>query len=312
VVRRAFVSAVALVGLLAPPAAASEQLRWKNTYGLQITAAAVRTEVDHADPGIGYSRVELLKTGRWTRCWTSAAGVRDAHLIEPGMRELGGPPPLYRPRNPTDRVHHRGRDDEYSGEPDRVLYDSATVEIPADGPGPRWQARCADPLGGTATGHTSDLAGVQAAGSTVTASVNRRTGVYVGVGRAFVAGLETPGGTVDLISSIVRVTAEPGREPTVTYRIGFSGGTLAEGVDVPYRGLGDQFTALAARSTESVSALDSFGLVLVAPAEAPDEFGRPVLHGPFLELSAGPFGGSNLSATRTRLVDVDFRGAYPR
>lgn len=209
-------------------------------------------------------------------------------------------------------MHHLDRFNEYSGRPDRALYDTAAVDIPADGPGPRWQARCADPLGGTATSHTSDVAGAHGAGSTVTALVDRVTGVYVGVGRAFVAGLETPGGTVDLISSIMRVTAEPGREPTVSYRIGLSGGTLAEGVEVPYRQLGDQFNGVAERYTETVAALNSFGLVLMAPTTALDEYDRMVLHGPFLELTAGPFRGSDLPRTRTRLVDVDFLGAYPR
>jgi hypothetical protein len=67
----------------------------------------------------------------------------------------------------------------------------------------------------------------------VAGHVDIRTGVSVGTARAYVAGLRTGGEFLDLISSCVQVRHEPGRRPTVTYRISVAGDPVAAGTDVP-------------------------------------------------------------------------------
>lgn len=120
---------------------------------------------------------------------------------------------------------------------------------------------------------------------------------YVGTARAFVAGLETAAGTLEGVSSVVAVTWRPGREPSVTYRVGVTDGSvtsvLAAGSDVPISALAAQFNRVAASP-------NPYPLSLLGPSLTTDEDGTWTVQAPFLEVRTG--------GLTTRFVAVEFSG----
>jgi hypothetical protein len=306
-VRTVAVAAVACgLAVLAPPVPAAAAT---GSYAFRIRAAALQPQFSDLVMGAGHSEVGLDGTGRWARCEALAAGFDEGGLTGEHPQPLRAP--RYNVHNPVRAVHRMPASGwDAPPEVQRLDSDERIAGLPADGPAPRWQARCADRRSGTATAHSVD-AGAQAGGSTVTAGIDRATGEYVATARAFAAGVETGSGTVDLVSSVFGVRRLPGRPPTVTYRIGVSGGTLASGVDVPYERLAEQFNASVAENAAAVDHLGPLGLILVGPSVVHREYGRDAVSAPFLEVTVGVRETGLPRRTHTRLVTTDFEGLHP-
>lgn len=298
-------AAVCGFAVLLPPVPASAA----EVYTFRLRAAAVQPQFSDLVMGLGHSEVTLDGGGRRARCEALAAGFDEGGLTSEHPQELTAP--RYNVHYPFRAVHRMPATD-WDAPPELQRLDSREriAALPADGPAPRWQARCLDRRGGTATAHTADVVGVQAAGSTLTAGVDRVTGAYVATARAFAAGVETTSGTLDLVSSIFQVRRMPGRPPTVSYRIGVSGGTLASGADIPHERLTEQFNASVAEHADAVDHLGPLGLRLMGPSVVDLEYGRDAVSAPFLELTAGVRDAGLPRRTHTRLVTADFDGFY--
>lgn len=325
--RAALAAAVMLAGTLAVPStAAAEPRRWtyfESSYYLRIRAAAVEPAMDIPQPlvpGLGFSSVMLEKdVGEPVGfCQTRGIGAHYTDVVEQvvlgqnaGTLSNAG---VFNPTEAADTEPDRFRLETLNSRKPQVrnLADGTVVyDIPAEGTGVRWQAACDDEAGGRATGHMTDAGGVQAAGSATSGQLDKKTGVYTGTSRAFVAGLETAGGTLDLVSSVMRVQQLPGQEARITYRIGTSGGTLASGLDVPAGNLTAQFNEAVRANAGALAALGPFGLTLVAPVVTePGNSGRPVVNAPFLDLTLGLDArrGSVGHNNHLRLVNIDFDG----
>jgi hypothetical protein len=308
-------------------AATTAPTRWKfydTSFILRLRAAAVEPEIDAPEPilpGIGYSEVNLVKDVHRAQgiCETRGIGAHVADLFAPGGQAEGTPVDNGRGfDNPTE-----ARDAQPVPPHERNLYrrtpqirtvtdGEAVLDIPAQGDGVRWQAVCESDVAGRAAGETADSELVQAAGSATTGRVDKSTGRYVGVSRAFVAGLHTTGGTLDLISSVVRVEAVPMRQPTVSYRIATTDGTLAQGTDVPAGELAAQFNEAMRGAAEALQGIGPLGLSLMGPTVSSSQDGARVLNAPYLELTAGLEArrGTLGQNSHLRLVNVDFDGAF--
>jgi hypothetical protein len=187
------------------------------------------------------------------------------------------------------------------------------AEIPHEGNGVRWTAKCDNDAGGKAVGNNVDVAGVEGLGSTTMGKVDKKTGVYTGVSRAYVAGLNTASGTVDFITSYASIKHLPGQKPVVSYRIGLNGGTLASAADVPYGEVTKTFNESVKSNRAALSAIGPTGLTLMGPTESVSENGgRYIINFPFFELEQGL---ESRRATvgqnqKIRLVNVDYEGLY--
>lgn len=304
--------AAALVVALADPAGAAAPFV-DSGYALYLRAAAVSLGLGPAAPGAGVTVVNLDKVGgrEVGRCETIGAGAYaedvlrrpdgsdhpaslahddEALAVPAGDRDVNPSP------SPGGGNWGRGPDPlrDPSGAAGHFL-----VRHADQAPGPRWTAKCNSDSGGNAVASQSKLAGARTAGSVASAEINRITMRYLGTARAFVTGVATPTGTLDAVTSLVTVTALPGREPTMTYRIGVTDGSvtsvLAAGTDVP---LGE----LAERSNRGTAA-GPYGLSLLSPSVSVGEDGTWTVHAPFLELRTG--------GLTTRLVAVSFSGRQP-
>ncbi len=240
--------AFGLVGTLGAPSAAAAPDKWTyfdSSYYMRMQAAAVQPAIDIPQPlvpGLGFSSVMLEKDVGEPRgfCQTRGIGAHYTDLAEqvvlnqnPGSLSNAG---VFNPTEAGDTEPDRFKLETLNSRKPQVrnLVDGTVVyDIPSDGTGVRWQAVCDDEAGGRGTGNLVDAGGIQAVGSATTGRLDKSSGAYTGTSRAFVAGLETAGGTLDFVSSVMQVKQLPGKEAKITYRIGTSGGTLAAGVDVP-------------------------------------------------------------------------------
>ncbi len=112
----------------------------------------------------------------------------------------------------------------------------------------------------------------------------------------------------------MKITHLPGQKPVIDYRIGASGGTLAEGAAIPY-GRPDQSSSTT-RSTPTsgaLAALGPFDIALMGPTESVSENGgRYIINFPFFELQLGLESrkGTVGENQRVRLVNIDYEGLY--
>lgn len=325
--RAALAAAATLAGTLAVPSTAgAEPRKWtyfESSYYMRIRAAAVEPALDIPQPlvpGLGFSSVMLEKdVGEPVGfCQTRGIGAHYTDVLEQvvlgqnaGTLSNAG---VFNPTEAADTEPDRFRLETLNSRKPQVrnLANGTVVyDIPAEGAGVRWQAACDDEAGGRGTGNMVDAGGVQAAGSATTGHLDKSSGAYIGTSRAFVAGLETTGGTLDLVSSVMRVQQLPGKEARISYRIGTSGGTLASGVDVPVGDLTTQFNEAVRANAGALAALGPFGLTLVGPVVTePGNSGRPVVNAPFFDLSLGLDArrGSVGHNTHLRLVNIDYDG----
>lgn len=205
-------------------------------YSLQLSSAALVPTKSMASPsGVGYSAVDLTKTAG------APAGACD--IVGAGYW-LSGPVERGLP-NPTASKAHAS-----------AAGRTATPAI-YSGPGVHWDAACASDTSGRAIANTVHLAGVEGIGSTVSASVDRHTGAYVGTARSYVLGLATASGALDSVTSLVQVRAEEGRQPVITYRVSIADGkrhlTLA-GTNVSADRLPEQFAEQVHARAKAVEA----------------------------------------------------------
>lgn len=332
--RHAVASVVALgLGAAAQPGAvaaaggpdgADGAARWKfyeSSFALRMRAAAIEPELDVPYPlvsGVGYSSVSLDKDVGMPVgvCESRGIGAHVADVVEQGVLspEGGGVSELFNPTEARDRKPDRRSDTNFDDRSPQLRGPDGTAlyDIPAHGDGVRWEAECVDDSDGHATATDLDVGTARSAGSTTAARIDKATGRFTGISRAFVAGLTTPSGTLDLVSSVLRVDALPGREPTVGYRISTTDGTLAAGVDVPLGDLPRQFNDAVRADSAAVAALGPLGLTLLGPTVSTSASGAPVLHTPFLEVSGGLEARRATVGqdTRLRLVSAAFEGGY--
>jgi hypothetical protein len=215
-------------------------------YSATLSSAALVPVKSAAPAGVGYSAVTLTKKPAVA---TGACDIVGAGywLSDPVERAY---------RNPTASRAHQSA--------------AATTSTPAvyTGPGVRWDAACASDTSGRAVANTAEVAQAEGMGSTVSASVDRRTGTYVGTARSYVVGVRTPSGVLDSVTSLVQVKVADGAEPLVTYRVKLVDGsrtvTLA-GTDVPADRLGEQFGQQTAAKSAGVEAFAAKGVQVVLP-----------------------------------------------
>ncbi len=311
-----------------PTATAAKYNYFDSDFILRLRAAAIEPEADIPKPlvtGIGYSAVNLEKDigGPLADCEIFGAGYYLTDVVEQGVLENSGPPDagnkgggIFNPTQSKDTKPNLSPGENLNNRAPQIrdtIDGHVIYELPHDGNGVRWQADCTDDAGGKATGNNLDLAGAEGVGSTTTGKVDKKTGEYVGISRAYIAALNTGTATLDAISSIMQVKHLPGQKPTVTYRIGISGGTLAEGADIPYGDLTKQFNEQVTKNSTALAALGTFGITLLGPTESVSENGgRYIINAPFLELQAGLISrkGTVGENQRLRLVNIDFEGLY--
>lgn len=273
-------------------------------------------------PGVGYSAVNLEKDVAWPTgtCESRGIGAHFSDVVEQGLPgqspsedDGGGVSPLVNPTEARDVQPNRRVTDFNERRPELRNADGTPLyEIPAHGNGVRWEAACTDPERGRGVGNNLDVGGAEAAGSSTVGVLDKRTGRYTGTARAFVAGLRTTGGTLDLVTSVFRVDALPGREPVFSYRIATTDGTLAEGVDLPSRDLTKQFNDSVRNNAGAFDSIAPLGLTVMGPTVSASGSDRPVLNAPFLQLTVGLESrrGTLGQTSHVRLVNVDFEGGY--
>jgi hypothetical protein len=235
--------------------------------------------------GIGHSYVDLVHDmGRQDgRCETIGAGYWLGTELEEAVLGPGLAPPDpatgKSPKGYENPTISRNVAPNISPTEENLL--DKHPAIPADGSGgPHWKATCDSDTSGTATGIIASLPGVAGVvGSTTSGAVNKKTGAYLGTGRAYIADLKTPLGTFDSITSVMQVKNEPDQKPTVTYRVSFAGGddggganfALAQdgfsiaGTDVPIADLVKQYNEQVSAQSKNLAAIGTFGLWMLAP-----------------------------------------------
>jgi hypothetical protein len=313
------------------PAAGAKKSDYKffdTAYIQNMRAASIEPAADIPHPlvpGIGYSAVNLEKDigGDKGSCEIYGAGMYLTDIVQEGVLENSGPPDagnkgggIFNPTESKDTAPNLSAGQNLNARHPQVrdLTDGHGIsDIPANGNGLNWQAKCDDDLGGKGIAYNTDVAGAQAIGSDTTGHLNKETGEYLGESRAFVVGLATPNGTIDFISSIMKVKALPGQEPVIDYAINATGGTIIAGSGVKQSDLTKSFNDAMASAGAPLQALGAFGLVVMGPETTLSENGgRKILNAPFLDFTTG----SNLregtagQAEHIRLVNIDYEGQY--
>ena len=315
------------------PAAKSVKGGYKyfdSDFILRLRGSAIEPEADIPHPlvpGVGYSAVNLEKDigGPYANCEVFGAGAYLTDIVQEGILENSGPPDagnkgggIFNPTEAKDFAPNLSPGANLNARTPSIrdVGDGHTITtLPHDGNGVRWQAHCDNDASGTGTGYNTDIAGVQSLGSTTTAHVDKVTGEYVGASRAFIAGLDTGSGTIDLISSVVSIKHLPGQKPTVSFRIGATGGTSAAASNVPWGDLTKAFNDAVKSQAGATSAIGPTGglLQLMGPTESESENGgRYIINFPFFELQQGLEARKGTAGhnQRVRLVNIDYEGLY--
>lgn len=308
----AVLSLAALTGqtpaVAAEDSTASAKFDFKNSsYILTMRAGAVEpyAKIPRDLPtDIGFSFVDLIHDrGRADgRCEAWGAGYWLGTEVEEGVLGLGAAPPDAGDisggyRNPTTAREVRP-DLTPKGQPsgsDRI------PALPADGgAGPLWSAKCTDDAKGTGTGDMVNASGVRSVGSTTSAQVDKKTGMYTGTSRAYISGIEAAG-NLATITTLMQVKQAANAKPTVSYRISFFEGEPAQsaygfnqntftvsGTDVPVDELVDQFNQQAAQGGQALSVLGVYGFTMLAPTVGKTTDGdRTSISAPVIEGKAG-------------------------
>jgi hypothetical protein len=301
-------AAVLAAGLLASPAAAETAPGKKFDfdrlgYTQVLRAGAIETFADiprRLPQDVGYSRVVLDKdvNDASPSCQAQGAGYFLSEEVEEGVIK-GGAAPIAEGQTQSDASPYTNVTESKRVRPVGGAGDSnasdADPAFPSAGNGPLWTSACRDDMtSGTATGDLVNASGLHFAGSTSTATVDRRTGVFTATARAYVVGLE---GALDSVSSLFQITYRPGSfdkptEPMVTYRMSFfnsdasksgftnEGFTLG-GTQIPASDLVNQFNQQAAQFASSAQSFGPVGFRLLAPDVYPDQdSGRETITAP--------------------------------
>jgi hypothetical protein len=196
------------------------------------------------------------------------------------------------------------------------------VDIPSNGNGPKWQAKCDSDAKGSATGDVVNVGGFQVVGSTAQAEVDKATGVYTGTSRAYVFGLEGASG-FDSASSFMQVVNKPNAKPTITYRMSYfnfgdlektgKNGITFGGSEIPVEDFAKAFNDGAKTLAEAYKPVGTAGAGTLVP-----EVGTSIDNGRFtISISAGHVrlgvsaregtaGGNQIG----RVGSVTFTGVY--
>ena len=295
---------------------------------LRLRAAAIQPEADIPKPlvvGIGESEVNLEKDtgGEFADCEIRGAGMYLTDIVQEGILENSGPPDagnkgggIFNPTEAKDTKPNLSPGENLNTRKPglRSVSDgSRTAEIPHNGNGVRWEANCDSDTAGKATGNNLDVAGIYGAGSTTSGAVNKQTGEYLGVSRAYVAGLGPA--AMDVVQSFASIKHLPGQKPVIDYRIGVNGATVAGGSNIPYGDLTKSFNDAVKGQSGALSAIGpSQGLIqLMGPTESQSENGgRYIINFPFIELQQGVDARKGTAGhnQRVRLVSIDYEGLY--
>jgi hypothetical protein len=233
--------ALVAVGAALPvsAAAATPAIKFVDTsYILTLRSAGVEpyaTLPRDLITDIGHSYVDLIHDigQEKGRCETIGAGYWLGTELEEGVLGAGAAPPDAGDvsggyKNPTisrdvqPNLTAEG-DNLSSRDPGVRNYfppGNEVLDIPANGNGPKWVAKCDNDAAGSATGDQVNVGGFQLVGSTAQASVDKATGVYTGTSRAYIMGMEGAAG-FDSASSFMQVVNEPNKEPKLTYRMSY-------------------------------------------------------------------------------------------
>jgi hypothetical protein len=285
---------VLAVGALATPAGAATTKKKFDIneigYSEYMRAGAVETfaEIPRNVPqNMGYSHVELIKDIEEAspRCIADGAGYWLDDILEEGVLK-GGAAPIGEGQTATDaspydnptihRVYRPANADDGSqnATSDRV------PKFPSNGNGPLWTSACtSDFFGGSGEGDMFNASGAKLAGSSITAQVDKATGIYTATGRAYITGIT---GAFDTITSLMQVVHAPDQEPKVTYRMSFfdsdagksafaSDGVEFFGSAVPASQFVDQFNTQSAAFSQQGAALGPAGLQILSPQVYPDQ-----------------------------------------
>ena len=309
--RRALVPGVAVAttlvltaGAFATPAGAATTKKKFDInelgYNEYMRAGAVETfaEIPRNVPqNLGYSHVILNKDieEESPHCIADGAGYWLDDILEEGVLK-GGAAPIGEGQTATDaspydnptihRVYRPANADDGS----QKATSDRTPQFPSNGNGPLWTSSCtADFFGGTGTGDMFNAAGSKIAGSSITAQVDKATGIYTATGRAYITGIA---GAFDTITSLMQVVHAPNTEPKVTYRMSFfdsdagksafaSDGVEFFGSAVPASDFVQQFNSQSAAFAQQGAALGPAGLQILSPQVYPDQdSGRTTITAP--------------------------------
>ena len=315
----------------AKPAAKSAKGKYSyvdSDFILRLRASAVQAEADIPHPlvpGFGYSAVNLDKNlgGPYAKCEVFGAGFYLTDIVQEGILENSGPPDagnkgggIFNPTESKDTKPNLSPGDNLNTRKPglrSVTDGSRMADIPHEGNGPRWTAQCDNDAAGKGVGNWVDAGGVEMLGSATSGAINKTTGEYTGVSRAFVAGLGPAG--QDVVHSWASIKHMPAQKPVISYRIGVNGTPSASGTNVPYGDLTKSFNDAMQQNHGATAAVGPTGnlLALMGPTESESENGgRYVINFPFFEAQHGleaRKGGAGHNQ-RVRLVNIDYEGLY--
>jgi hypothetical protein len=296
---------------------------------LRLRASAVQVEPDIPHPlvpGVGYSAVNLEKNlgADVGKCEVFGAGFYLTDVVQEGVLENSGPPDagnkgggVFNPTEAKDTYPNLtpGEGNLNSRKPGvRSPADGARIfDIPHEGNGFRWTAKCDSDSAGKGVGNWADAAGTEAFGSTTTGAIDRKTGLYTGVSRAYVTGLGPAG--MDFVHSWAQIKHMPKQKPVVSYRIGVNGTPSASGTNIPYGDVTKSFNEAMRSNHGATAAVGPTGnlFALMGPTESESENGgRYIINFPFFEAQQGleaRKGGIGHNQ-RVRLVTIDYEGLY--
>jgi hypothetical protein len=317
-----------------------------SSYRFYIRAGGVETEQDiprnlHEDYGL--SR-ELLAHDRGAVdgvCDSFGAAYWLGAIDDEGLAQGSGP----EPRNPLDNpvadrtiypttyaVYDHDRSPGLDGPTDhRVI-----AQLPHGGSPLYTTSSCTQDHQGRSAGDVANVGGppgVHLAGSITQAHVDKRTGAFLADSRAWVTGLSGP---LDTISSVMQITALPGRMPLVSYRLSFldtstevepnqppqahfpdsKDGFTVAGQDVPADRLTDQFNQQVAANAAAIAAIGPLGFTLLAPhysktgADWDSDVGAPYIVAPAIqgELGLTARKGTIGQDQYVRFASIEFAG----
>lgn len=259
-------------------------------YQFTIRAAAVEQYLQffrEVDSDVGFSRVLLAHEPGAAAGSSKALGASYWLPTDDAPCLLGCEPPcppsavvnatVARTANPKDC------DDKVPGLAALGVPADVTKQL-GDGARPRSDARTPSPYLATGSARVAEFAGnaglrAAAAGSESTATVDPATGRYTGTARGYVADLQLAGDRLATVTSLLRVTAEPGGIPKVDYLLSLlasGGGGWQSGVDqgsftiagtaIPLADLIGRVNAQLAALGSSLGNLADLGVRVLAPA----------------------------------------------
>ncbi len=236
---------------------------------------------------VGFSYVDLIHDigQEKGRCETWGAGYWLGQEVEEGVLGAGAAPPDAGDvsggyRNPTTSREvlpnlSAGDENESNRNPGVKNYfppGNEVVDIPSQGNGPKWQAKCDSDAKGSGQGDMLNVGGFQVVGSTAQAEVDKTTGIYTGSSRAYVLGLEGASG-FDSASSFMQVVNKPNAEPTLTYRMSYfnsgkndkKNGITFGGQDIPVDQFAKAFNDGAKQFAAAAKAIGPAGAGTLTP-----------------------------------------------